>query len=379
MIMIFFSILLLAFAINNNTSQDCCLNSAKYAYKNNERLTLSGFSSLNELKFNCSKPFYLSILQFKPSKQLILDDSLKFKNFIVIPSRNYFLIMLTNFKGFDLNSYPFDEFNDLDYFRENLMISIDESNFDFYLNRTLIRNSECNQFLHVNSLIKNVINLIIEKSTQFSEETCPFSFKNARIQFFQINRLTSSFIQKNMLIFQNVSMNSINCYIYSANLIFYHADFNTRLLNEHVFKNITLLQINGIISSIQSDIFKRFNQIRVIRIHSQNIKNLFSRNNNWLKYLNYQTDLPLRLKKPLILVLYQSLANNTFYDYSEKDICFFKDFPHENFVLPILRPAEKSQCSCTEIYLVQYTTNFKNIMSKYFEYGRVSYYFVSQF
>ncbi len=130
------------------------------------------------------------------------------------------------------------------------------------MNNSLIRKSECNQFPQANSSITNAINLILEKSIQFSDsETCSYAFKNAMIQILSMNQLSSSLIRRSLLVFQNLSINSLNSYIYSVKFIFYHADFNTRLLNEYVFANTSLLQISGIVNSIQLDMFNRWSSI----------------------------------------------------------------------------------------------------------------------
>jgi hypothetical protein len=59
------------------------------------------------------------------------------------------------------------------------------------------------------------------------------------------------------------------------------------------------------------------------------------------------------------LILFQSFSNVTYYDYPNEDFCNFKHFPHHRFVLPELRPAYKSQQSCTELYLIQYSFKYE--------------------
>lgn len=49
----------------------------------------------------------MSILEFKPNKQLILDNSLNLKGLQLKPVNDMFLTVFENFKGFDLTSNPF--------------------------------------------------------------------------------------------------------------------------------------------------------------------------------------------------------------------------------------------------------------------------------
>jgi len=68
-----------------------------------------------------------------------------------------------------------------------------------------------------------------------------------------------------------------------------------------------------------------------------------------------------KFKDALILVIYQSLVNVTYYDYPDQDFCYFYKFPHKKLVFPVLKPMYKSKCTCTELYLLQNT--FRNILN----------------
>ncbi len=76
----------------------------------------------------------------------------------------------------------------------------------------------------------------------------------------------------------------------------------------------------------------------------------------------------------MFLVLYQSFYRTTFYTYPEEDICYFKDFPHSKLVLPILKPNNNvSSCTCTQLYLIQYSYLFKDQFDYSLRYVQKSY------
>ena len=53
----------------------------------------------------------MSILGFKPNKQIILDNSLNLKGLKIQPENEIFGVLLENFKGFEFNSNPFNNIN----------------------------------------------------------------------------------------------------------------------------------------------------------------------------------------------------------------------------------------------------------------------------
>ena len=64
----------------------------------------------------------------------------------------------------------------------------------------------------------------------------------------------------------------------------------------------------------------------------------------------------------LVLLIYQSIENVTYYSYPNEDLCLFKDFPHQRLVVPILRPNTKSECTCTELFLIQYSNKYTDFI-----------------
>ena len=62
------------------TDQMECIFLSYYAYRDNEQITVKYFNDFKELEFN-----YSTILEIKPKKQHILDDSLRILSVILKP------------------------------------------------------------------------------------------------------------------------------------------------------------------------------------------------------------------------------------------------------------------------------------------------------
>jgi len=351
-----FSILIFKvfFTKANENEKECYLPTNKAVITENE-IYFSNFDNLNELKIDCTKEINIKVLSFQPNKPIILDDSLEIKN--LKTNAKILEILLYSFKGIDLISNPFK------YLKNKITLRI-ESIFDFYINKRLVDKTNCkDQIAPIFSIVQQASNLLISVPNMNSDETCPFVFKNSLLVFLSINNLRYSLIYKNPFTFQNISIqNNLNSSIFLSYLEVYHSNLNSKLLNIHVFRNLTILDITGIINKIEIDTFKNLEKFHMLRIKSQNVKNIFARDNKWLQYLNHNS--LIIQKYVFIFLIHQLYENTTFYSYPNEDFCFFKDFPHQRFVLAILTPISKSKCTCTEIFLIQYSIRYRNLVER---------------
>ena len=67
------------------------------------------------------------------------------------------------------------------------------------------------------------------------------------------------------------------------------------------------------------------------------------------------------------------------FDFPYEYFCHFKNFPHKNGVLPVLKPNTKSSCSCTEIYLIQKSYTYRNQIDDFIEKRSDPHYYLSQY
>ncbi len=79
------------------------------------------------------------------------------------------------------------------------------------------------------------------------------------------------------------------------------------------------------------------------------------------------------------MIIYQAFVNKTYYEYPNEDFCYFSKFPHSRLVLPILKPTFKSECSCTELFLIQYSFNYYISMQAYLRQVPTTYPFIEYY
>jgi hypothetical protein len=339
--------------------------------RNNQTVTITNFNNLSQLTFNhCKEPIIVYNWQLKPDKKLILDNRLNFKGLTIITKNKYLncIVNLINFKGFDLLSNPFKDINFIGYLSlKHVIWLIEQSNFEFYLNTKLINNKkDCNNSNNWDNLITNSkLYFLMISNSQYSIKTCPYIFKNSQIKSLFLKEIKSSFIGTNILTFSKT--NDLESFVLQVDFDLYRIYFDDNLFDKMVFRNTKILDINGILIGIQNDLFKSFNEMKLIRIRSQHVKQIFAKNNKWFEYLNFyfrpidpnSLIEPAFLKQLILLIIYQTFPRVTFYDYPNEDFCLFSKFPHNKLVFPQLRPNHDSNCSCTQLYLIQYSFRIK--------------------
>jgi len=250
--------------------------------------------------------------------------------------------MLNNFKGFEIQQNPFKNIKLLNFNLQNTIWNVKNSNFDFYNNN--LENFCDESFLIEDIPISNVFSnkfITLHESTIFSNRTCPIIFKDAYVFTLSL-KVSSSFINKNELKFakfKNLSkyhLNNLNASIFQLDLTLFHNNMTTDMIDELVFYKLVELDLSGQISDIQNDFFRFFKNLQILRIRTQNIRNIFSNKNKWLESINYHIpdvnmDNINYFDKDLvfILVLYQTFENFTFYNYPEEDFCSYKKFLHK--------------------------------------------------
>lgn len=355
-----------AAAANLNSSEYFCSFNSSFASSNDYHVTLSNFERFEQLKFNCESPIRLTIWSIFPFESLILDESLNLTGLTILPIEKTYFVVMYNLKGFDLNFNPFKKLNLRNFNLERIIWIFWQVRFDFYTKGKLLERHECVANLSNDAVISRA-GLIEFRQTKWQIDFCPFVFKKVRIRILSIAGISSSFVEKNMLSFQNISAAGLDSLIFQLSLKCYHVDLNEKILNKHVFERLIVLDLNGPINYIQQDLFKYFNDLKIVRLRSQNIKKILVNNNKWLNSLNKNVNNKMTDKVEnfgLVLVIYQEFHNISFYEYPDQDFCQFKSFPHERFVLANLKPTFKSQCTCTELFLIQYSARYSSFIQR---------------
>jgi len=331
---------------------------------------IRNFYNLSQLEFTqCNEPIIVKDWGLKPVQKLILDKTLNFKGLMFNLINEIICVHLDNFNGFDLLSDPFKEIQFIVYKNKFDFWSIDSSNFHFYINNKLINEQECLNNTNWDNFITNsmIFSLKITSNSKYLKKTCTYVFKNTIIDNLFLFDLRSSYVNSNILTFLklNHTNNDLNSNINQVLFSLYRIKFDENLFNKDLFQNTTCLDLNGVLNGIQNDLFKYFKKLSLIRIRIQYVRQLFATNNKWIEYLNYDLEtfdlISLRdyifelLPYSILLVIDQTFPNLTLYNYPNEDFCLYSKFPHNKLVFPQLKPIEYSSCSCTELYLIQYS------------------------
>ena len=113
-----------------------------------------------------------------------------------------------------------------------------------------------------------------------------------------------------------------------------------RLLNKHVLKSTTTVFYSGTLQSIQDDLFLDFKALKGLLLFLRNFKSFLHSTLNhykWLRSLN--SDVKIvdanysnygQLDEMKFMLYAEDVEN--LYDYPDEDICFFRQFPHDQAV-----------------------------------------------
>jgi hypothetical protein len=264
--------------IEINSSEESCSFDSSFSSKSNDHVIFSNFERFDELKFNCNSPIKLSFWSLYPFQPLVLDKKLNLTGLTIFLTGKVIDIMINNLKGFDLNINPFDPLHLHNSNLDHIIWIFKKVTFDFYQEEKQLEKKQCNSDLLNNGVISRA-RFIEFKETKWPAELCPYIFKLVRIRTLSMKGMSSSFVGKNVLSFQNVNAKGMNSKILQLNLNCYHIDLDEKILNKYVFENLIVLDLNGPINFIQKDLFESFEKLKLLRLRSQNIKRVFVDNN----------------------------------------------------------------------------------------------------
>ena len=265
-------------------------------------LKLKNFNSFNEIKINCSESFNeIEILEIIPNEKIILNNSLNLSN-LKINFLNLPYFYFSNLNGIDLltNSQLSLLLNQYDAFKKLIIISF--SNFDVYLNNSIFNDSDCFRFRFKIHFFVEVKSLIIDRYNIFKRKINPLIFYYSKLVNLKINFISNSFIVKNKFEFMDVdSKLCSDLYLRDIKFLGLHINYeilSSKILNMLLFKRIEKLEIRGLIFDIEVDLFKYFQEIKLISLNLDKFKQLYHNGNKWFKYLNYnEKNYNLNLKK----------------------------------------------------------------------------------
>jgi hypothetical protein len=216
------------------------------------------------------------------------------------------------------------------------------STIEFYVNGTPPNGYTCAQDLipdesnlnvsffsaYVNSISINFLNTYGSSS----QGICSHLFKNAQIGGLQLFYQTDTFLFVTLFRFQNDSSTllSINSSIDSLSIdSSYNYKIDKGILHSLVFEKLIELECEGLIKSIQTDVFKNLKFLNYISFSLNSLGNFYHQIGlQWMDFLKIGS-----------LVTLRSLITN--YTYPNRDFCIFAQFPLNRgigLVLDDLRP-----------------------------------------
>ena len=374
------------------TQIDCDLNDGRIVFNSKGE---NNTADLIYLKRCNEKHEMLNTILFvnKPWFKYIIDQSFDFNNlfaFIKIHCKilkmcDIYSLEFSFLDGFELiyNSISFLSKNNLDLDPIS-NIEFYKSKFHFYLsNKRLIKS--CQNDLVYSKNISSIVNmkhwrLIYLKDNTFDIEVCPLIFANANIIEFHINGMIKSFHKINVLKFSNMSFPNLNSKIKMIYLSeMENIDLDSSFLNKHVFQNIRELGISGQIKSIQVDIFKPFQKLKVVYFDTHDVRQFFHKNGiEWINNFNGDINVnPSQLtfmsneevKRNLFefgirLINRFKVDENMYYiqsSYPDEDFCLYRHFPFHKMIffydqtnsLFKKKGFELTKMTCTYMWLIQ--------------------------
>lgn len=382
--------ILVIMALTFKQSRSCGLENQ--CLSTGECKDLHSFSQLNTTGCLSSDPYFRlwfdsKYLSLYVSQPLILDKTLPLGELINITigdikisheSMNG-IVQFTGIKGFDLNlltSYTLIPYVEFDFFKIN---------FALYNNGQILDMSCQNEdWLKQSS---NVLNLFGGKPVKLADlssvsNICPTVFHLVEYNHLNIQGKMLQFDATNYSFLKEVRTNITTVIL----RYHYNLELSNKTIHPNVFGNITQLIIDiSSIRTIQTNLFKPFDQLRLISLHIINLRYFFHMNKiDWLCYYNARPDnnkyFGLLTEEAAIHISQnhatlqirnnlndQSLYPVKFFPYLEykypnEDFCLFASFPHENIIIPSLDSANTTECTCTLQWILKYIPYYNALL-----------------
>ena len=303
---------------NKISLNESCLMNAQSKIVLNTKNIVSDYASINVYNFNKFSIFnfdcifaekYALSFNFLPNKKLVLDKSLEFT---LSKTANYNGIGLKflKIKAFELYSNIFyklkKKFESIRFYYSNFkIISGDADSCSPSKNKDIF-------------FFKNVLNVGFGFSVRYYRQTCPLIFSNSDVIFIEFYGLSDTFLKNNSLgfLFLNITIknNLEKVYINS-----YKINLNKNLLSPEIFKNCLFLTLRGSYKYLEKDTFSNLDQLVLIDLYIDNIRDFMNRNFYFLKQL-------ISYKHSRIIQI-TIMDENQF---PNEDLCLYKEFYYSN-------------------------------------------------
>lgn len=373
----------------------------------------NNFIHIRDVNPKLDKKYSLDVgvsIEFIPASMILYDQSINLDYYIDKINTDRIFIRFIYVKAFDIAPKLFDfglekysfGFRFLEYHMSSLIL---------HKHGQPLTDKQCtiDNFRHL-SMGKFTI-LAFHYGIKYSMQTCAYIFRNSRINEVQFVGIADTFIKRNTIGFIHPSSESsfLNSTLRRLRLDLYEAKIESSFLNEHLFSRLIILEIDGSLGEIASDVFRPFKTINFIQLEVENVPRLFGRGLEWLHSINFDLNFNLTLTEQLHKSVNESLTNKRFtiiktysdektngkiskdsilhpvnepYLFPDEDFCTFVNFPFHKLVF--LNPhtdCYTKKCSCTQYWLRKYAFLLNNSfiiekMSFYF-WQHIKFYLIS--
>lgn len=318
------------------------------------KLVCLNFDLLSELDFGDFVTVQIiEEIELRPNKQTKLDADFSLNGLNLF---NKYETIFERLDSIEIVANPFVSF----YPNSQLSkLTLKDSLIEFFFEDKHVDDKYCDH-VNQNFIFVTVLNLAqnFKLHNVVAPQFCPILFKYADLETFEISNLKEpfSFYELKNLTNENALLNcKIRDFIIANSLV---VNLNSRILNEEIFKNVKLISIqNSSLGNVQRDVFQKFYHLKSLEFEVNNFRQLVDSINEWSPYLNVNVSVDLNDPNLINQQNYLKLTmqdNTNTYEYSESEFCFFKKFPHQKLILPVIRTKPNLECTCTLMWLLSY-------------------------
>jgi hypothetical protein len=313
-----------------------CLQLEKCVYDQSlDYCLIENFDRISDIKIACEDNSYSSLV-------LAPNNKIEFNEKLIIANCAFDTIYLNNFKSFTIENEPFDiKFYSVKFSNSDVLFSFKHDDF-------------------VQNFFNMGFKIVHFNRVRYFSNTPRLTFKDSNFSSLTLDHMIDTKLMKNYLSFERKSnVSALNSFIDELELCLFKLNLDNNILDEYVFKNIKKLRIIYQPKDIQVGVLKPFVHLKELELLLFSLKSFFhSSGTKWLIGLNslvnvnYSENLTTIDKSNQVVTLFQNyFSRQDEYTFPNEDFCLFIDFPHMNFVLPVI---EKCFNTCTFQWLVQY-------------------------
>ena len=310
-------------------------------------------------------------IYFDLSGNEILDKSFDFRS---IAKLMVIEIVFDRLKGIDVNAaVDFKNVNPMQYLDGyNLNLKFLDSRLAMYENG--VESDKCSEnessnngsdFFSIFQYYSSPHTFISIENLSNKNKLCPMIFKNVEISSISFIYVENSFYRRNSFEFMESKQIDQKTTIYNVYFKECHMfDFNKKILNPSVFKEVKTILFDGTINSIQVDVFKPFKNLRKLDITIVYVESMFRRIGiEWTKSLNSDINVNISNQSEISNkagFIFDLCFQENVFKYEEKiynrfpieDFCLYRDFPFEQLVL-LGTSYFHNEPTCTDLWLFQ--------------------------